>query len=127
MKFLFNYKIIVREVIRLAVVFKILFHYLICYISSTQRSISNSPKVSSPVSLLKIGKFFLQPSRTSSFQSLHKITNRSRGWNIQHGCAHGLCLLLPSVFLHLQTHKSVAPNPCISSECLLQEPDIYIS
>ena len=80
MKFLFNYKIIVREVIRLAVVFKILFHHLICYISSTPHSISNSPKVSSPVSLLKIGKFFLQPSRTSSFQSLHKITNRFRGW-----------------------------------------------
>ena len=80
MKFLFNYKIIVRKVIWLSMGFKILFHHLVRYVASTPFSIADCPKVSPPVSFLEFWKFFLQPSRTPSFQSLNQITNRFRRW-----------------------------------------------
>ena len=80
MKFLFNYKIIIRQVTRLPVVFEILFHHLICNISSTPRSVADCPKMATPISFLKFWKFLLKSSRTSALQSLHHITNRFRWW-----------------------------------------------
>ena len=80
MKFLFNYKIIVRQVTRLPVVFKILCHHLICNIACTPCSVTDCPKVSSPISLLKNWKFLLKSPGTPALQSLHYITDRLRWW-----------------------------------------------
>ena len=80
MKFLFNYKIIVRLVTWFPVVFKILFHHLICYISCAPCSITDRPEVPTPISFLKCWKFFLKPTRTSAFQSLYKLTDRFGRW-----------------------------------------------
>lgn len=80
MKFLFNYKIIVRQVTRLSVVFEILFHHLVCYVACTPCSVTDCPKMSSPISLFKNRKFLLKPARTSSFQSLNQIADRFRWW-----------------------------------------------
>ncbi len=87
MKFLFDFKVIVHQIARLPVVFQILFHHLICYISSTPGTISDCPKVAAPISPLQLWKLFLKPSRASSFQALHKITDRFR-WRILHVDMH---------------------------------------
>lgn len=80
MKFLFNHEIIVRQVTRLSMVIKILFHHFICYIAYTPCTVTNCPKMSPPVSLFKNRKFYLKPSGTSSLQSLHYITDGFRWW-----------------------------------------------
>ena len=78
MKFLFNYKIIVRQITWLSVVFKVLFHHLVSYISRTPCSISDCPKVPAPIPLLKQWVFFLKSTRTSPLQPLHQIAYRFR-------------------------------------------------
>ena len=80
MKFLFNYKIIVRHVFWLPVMFQILFDHLIRYIPCTPGAIANRPKVATPIALLQLWKLFLKPSRTPSLHPFNKSTYRLGWW-----------------------------------------------
>ena len=81
MKFLFNYKIITARICRTTVMFKVFIHHFVCYISRTPGSISNSPKMPTPILFPKRRKLFLNTTRSSAFQPLHNVTYRD-GWGI---------------------------------------------
>ena len=79
MKFLFQNNRIGFSIAWLAMMFKIFFYHLIGYVARTPNTISNCPKMPTPISLGKGWVFFLQPARGSALQPLNYITYVQRG------------------------------------------------
>ena len=78
MEFLLQNNIIIVKVRRVSVMLKVFLNHFVCNIPSTPNSISNSPKMSTPISFAKTGVLFLKTPRCSTLQSLNKITNALR-------------------------------------------------
>ena len=74
MKFLFQYEIIGVFIRRITMVFEIFLYHFIRYISGTPNTITNCPKMSTPISFPQYREFFLNLTRCSPFQSLNNIT-----------------------------------------------------
>ena len=53
--------------------FQILLHHFICYVSGTPGSIPDCPKMIAPISLLQVWKFRLQQARRATFQTFDQI------------------------------------------------------
>ena len=77
---LFQYNCVCINVRWPFVMFKIFLNHLICYISGAPNSVTNSPKMSTPILFTDMRKFFLDTSRGSSFQSLYNITHTFARW-----------------------------------------------
>ena len=74
MKFLFQYNSISVLIRRIPVMLKILLNHFIAYITGTPNTITNSPKVFTPISFTKIGKLLLKPTRSTALQTFYYIT-----------------------------------------------------
>ena len=81
MKFLLQNDVIIIDVARLAVVFKVFLHHFISYVARTPNTITNCPKVPTPISLRKFWVFFLQPAGRSPLQAFNNIAYVQR-WPI---------------------------------------------
>ncbi len=66
----------VVSVVRISVMLQIRLHHLLCHIPRTPRPISSAPKMPSPIPLLQMRVFLLQPSRCPPFHPLLKVTDR---------------------------------------------------
>jgi len=60
---------------------KIFLHHFISYVSGTPNSVTNGPKMSSPISFAKFWVFLLESPRSSALQPFYNITNILR-WSI---------------------------------------------
>lgn len=59
---------------------QVLFDHLFCQLARGYAKIAPGPKVSSPIPLLYMGKFFKYFARCASFYSPHYIRRRYIGW-----------------------------------------------
>ena len=78
MKFSIQDKIIITLIRRISVTFKVFIHHVIGNVTCAPSSVSYRPKMSDVVSLTKLRKCFLEPSRTPALQSVNQITDRLR-------------------------------------------------
>ena len=75
MKFLFQNNIIRICIRRISMMFKILLHDLISNVACTPNTITNSPKMPTPITSTQLWIFCLKASRCSTFQAFDNITN----------------------------------------------------
>lgn len=73
---LLDYKVSVRTVIRIvAMMFEVLIHKVVTYISGTPSTIANCPKMLPPIFLAQYWEFLLQQARASAFKPFYNITD----------------------------------------------------
>jgi hypothetical protein len=74
MKFLLQNNSIRIDITRLPMMLKIFLHHLICYVTRAPSSITNRPKVTTPIPFRQFWILFLQSTRCPSLQAFYNIT-----------------------------------------------------
>ena len=98
---------------------QILFNHLFCHLPNGGAEISPRPKMSPPISLLQMRKFFKQPTCRIAFDPPHNLTRRHSGWGA-HQNMHMILADNPAHypdlerFTHLTNHgsNSFSNIPC---------------
>ncbi len=78
MEFLFQNNIVIVQVGRIAMVFKIILHHLVRDIARTPNTVPDVPKVTAPVSFAQFGKFFLKTTGGLALETFYNIAQLLR-------------------------------------------------